>query len=97
MGTGLSLCEEVGREVGRDVGREVGREKFIGLEGGDDLGGRGDELQPTAVAVSEVVACGGELEMGESGRNGPSRASAGDSGRLPGIVARPVRVNGGEE
>ena len=75
---------------------DVGREKLGGLEGGDGLGCRGDELQPTAVAVSEVAACG-ELEMGESGRNGPSKASAGDSGLLPGIVSRPALVTGGDD
>lgn len=83
----LSLCDDVGRE------------KFGGgLDGGEDLSCRGEELvQPKAVAVSEVVACGGEELMGESGRYGPSRAFAGDSGRLPGMVARPPRVAGGEE
>lgn len=83
------LCDE--------VGRDVGREKLTGLEGGDDFGCRGDELQPYAVGVSDVAACGGELEIGDSGRNGPSKIFAGDSGRLPGIVSKPDRVTGGEE
>jgi hypothetical protein len=77
---------------------DVGREKFGGgLDGGEDFGCRGDELHPKTVAVSEVAACGGELLMGESGRYGPSKGFAGDSGRLPGIVARPPRVTGGDE
>src|SRR5882757_10898275 len=74
FGAGL-LCD--------DVGRDVGREKLIGLDGGDDFGCRGDELQPNAVAVSEVAACS-ELGTGDSRRNGPSKTFAGDSGRLPG-------------
>ena len=76
---------------------EVGREKFGGLDGGDDFICRGDELHPTTVAVSDVAAWGGELDIGDSGKYGPSRASAGDSGRLPGIVSKPARVTGGEE
>jgi hypothetical protein len=78
---------------------EVGREKLGGLEGGDDRGCRGEELQPTAVAVSDVAACGGELAMGDSGRKGPSKAWAGDSGRLPGMVSRIGRAagRGGDE
>lgn len=76
---------------------DVGREKLGGLEGGDDFGWCGEELHPTAVAVSEVAACGGELDKGDSGRYGPSSALAGDSGRLPGMVARPARVTGGDE
>lgn len=34
--------------------------------------------------------------VGEGGRKGPSKASAGDSGLLPGMVSSPERV-GGEE
>jgi hypothetical protein len=35
--------------------------------------------------------------MGDCGGNGPSKASAGDSGRLPGIVSKPDRVTGEDE
>jgi hypothetical protein len=35
---------------------DVGREKLGGLEGGEDGGCRGEELQPITVAVSEVAA-----------------------------------------
>lgn len=81
-----------------DPRREVGREKFGGLdEGGDDgiicLGGGELEFQLNVVAVSE------EVVWGESGRNGPSNAPAGETDRLPGIVSRPrpPRVTGGDE
>lgn len=97
----MSPCIEVSK--GSNLGgaglfcdEDVGREKFGGLDGGEDVGCRGDELHPTAVAVSEVAACG-ELDVGGSGRNGPFRASAGDPGRLPGIVANPVLVAGDDE
>lgn len=32
--------------------------------------------------------------VGEDGRNGPSRVSAGESGLLPGMVSKPDRVGG---
>lgn len=75
---------------------DVGREKFGGLDGGDDGSCRGEELHPIIVVASDVAA-GGELGTGVSGRNGPSKALAGDSDLLPGIVSRPDRVTGGEE
>jgi hypothetical protein len=75
-----------------DDGREVGLEKLGGLEGGeaamclkDDAGS-----QPIASAVSDEAACG------ELGRKGPSRAFAGDSARLPGMVSKPCRYVGDE-
>lgn len=86
LGGGLLLYE--------DVGREVGREKFIGLEGGDDFSCPGDELH---TAVSEVAACGGELDIGDCGSGRICPSSTVDSGRLPGIVAKPPRATGGDE
>jgi hypothetical protein len=67
----------------------------MGLDGRDDFGCRGEELHPTTVTVSEVAACGGELDIGDSGRK--SASSSADSGRLPGMVSRPERVTGGDE
>ena len=85
--SGLFLCDDVGRE------------KLGGLEGGDeDSSFKGDVgYHPIASAVSDEVACGEEeYIVGDGGRNGPSKASAGDSGLLPGIVSKPDRVGGDE-
>jgi hypothetical protein len=74
-------------------GLEVGLEKLGGLDGGDEKLAFGEEpgIQPTAVVASEFAA------LGDDGRKGPSRALAGDSGLLPGIVSRPDLVSGGED
>jgi hypothetical protein len=78
-----------------EVGREVGREKLTGVVGREDLGCLGDVVQPNAVAVSAVAACGGVVVMGDSGRHAPSRSV--DSGLLPGMVASTGPVVGGDE
>lgn len=72
---------------------EVGLEKFGGLDGGEErLALRGEfGIHSTAVTLSE------EMATGEEGRNGPSRALAGDSGLLPGIVSKPDLGTGGED
>ena len=72
---------------------EVGLEKFGGLDGGEERLTLREELgiQSIAVAVSEEIA------MGDEGKNGPSRAFAGDSGLLPGIVSRPALGAGDED
>lgn len=44
-----------------------------------------------------MVVASDEGASGESGRNGPSSALAGDSGLLPGIVSKPDLVTGGVE
>lgn len=44
-----------------------------------------------------MVIASEEGAIGESGRNGPSSALAGDSGLLPGIVSNPDLVTGGVE
>lgn len=72
----------------------VGREKLGGLDGGDEVVTTrdGEELQsPSAVAVSEDMACGGD----DCSRS-VSTASSGDSGLLPGIVSKPCRTTGEE-
>jgi hypothetical protein len=63
---------------------DVGREKLVGLDGGDEK-----------LALGEVGEKFEDAARGISGRNGPSNAVAGDSGLLPGIVARPDLVTGG--
>lgn len=72
---------------------EVGLEKFGGLDGGEETLALREELgfHSTDVAVSE------EMATGEEGRNGPSRALAGDSGLLPGIVSKPGLGTGDED
>ena len=72
---------------------DVGLEKLGGLDGGDEKLALREELgiQSIAVAVSEVAA------WGEDGRKDPSRALAGDSGLLPGIVSRPDLVTGDKD
>jgi hypothetical protein len=72
---------------------DVGLEKLGGLDGSDEKLALQEELgiQSTAVAASEVAACG------EDGRKGPSRGLAGDCGLLPGIVSRADLVTGDED
>ena len=92
---GLS-CRDA--DIGLFIWEDVGLEKFGGLEGGVDFccvsGEEG--YHPIASAVSEEVAWGEEYMVGDGGRNGPSKASAGDSGRLPGIGSSPDRMGGDE-
>lgn len=49
-----------------------------------------------ASAVSAEAAWVVFSNIGELGRNGPSRMLAGESGLLPGIVSKPDRVGGDE-
>ena len=57
---------------------------MVGLDGGDEK-----------LALGELGAKFEDAARGVSGRNGPSSAVAGDSGLLPGIVARLDLVTGG--
>lgn len=70
----------------------MGREKLGGLDGGDETLALGELRGPrlsTAAAASDNAA------HGVAGKNGPSSALAGDSGLLPGMVAKPDLVTGG--
>lgn len=72
--------------------REVGLEKFGGLDGGDER----LALRELLGIQSAVVAMSDDAAWGDEGRKGPSRALAGESGLLPGIVGRPVLITDGE-
>lgn len=87
---GWMYCSE-GARSGLLWDRDVGREKLGGVDGGDELIGRGGlDDQSDLAKEADDMACG------DSGKKGPSRASAGESGRLPGMVASPGRAMGDE-